>query len=227
METERLTPRHFLALLAIATAVLVAGCGNDSKPDLVNGKTLFVQNCGACHVLKRAGTKGVSGPNLDDAFSAARSAGMGPHTIKSVVLGQIALPGKTGYNVPDQYVMPADLVTGPNARDVAAYVNLVAGAPGEDTGKLALAGGGDDAKSVFTNNGGSCHTLADAGTAGKTGTNLDLIGKKGAAYIDTAIVKPNAKIAPGFSAGVMPQTYGTDLTPEELKKLVEYLAGQK
>lgn len=36
--------------------------------------------------------------------------------------------------------MPANLVTGNDARDVAAYVATVAGIPGQDTGALALAG---------------------------------------------------------------------------------------
>ena len=37
-------------------------------------------------------------------------------------------------------MMPANLVTGQDAEDVAAYVALVAGQPGEDTGELAQAG---------------------------------------------------------------------------------------
>jgi plastocyanin len=36
--------------------------------------------------------------------------------------------------------MPADLVTGELARDVAAYVGAAAGIPGEDTGELAEVG---------------------------------------------------------------------------------------
>ena len=36
--------------------------------------------------------------------------------------------------------MPADLVTGQDARDVAAYVAAVAGQPGKDAGALASAG---------------------------------------------------------------------------------------
>lgn len=227
METKNPPSKYVFAVIAILAALLVAGCGNDSKPDLVNGKTLFVEKCGACHVLERAGTKGVSGPNLDDAFRSARADGMHPGTIASVVKGQIALPGPTGVDVPDQYVMPADLVTGSDARDVAEYVDLVAGAGGADEGKLALAGGGGDGKSIFTNNCGSCHTLADAGTAGQTGPNLDGIGKQGKAFIDLAIVKPNDKVASGYAAGVMPQTYADDLTPEELELLIAYLADQK
>ena len=34
----------------------------------VDGKQQFVAKCGSCHALKRAGTTGVTGPNLDEAF---------------------------------------------------------------------------------------------------------------------------------------------------------------
>jgi mono/diheme cytochrome c family protein len=226
METKSPTSKHIFALLAVICAVVVAGCGDDTKPDLVNGKTLFVEKCGSCHVLERAGTKGTIGPNLDDAFNNARASGMDNNTIASVTKDQIALPSQ-GKDIAKQYVMPKDIVTGQDARDVAAYVGLVAATGGQDEGKLASAGGGGDGKSIFTNNCGSCHTLADAGTNGATGPALDGIGKQGNKFIELAIVDPNADIAAGFSEGVMPATYENDLTPEELEKLVEYLAQQK
>jgi mono/diheme cytochrome c family protein len=34
--------------------------------DAAAGKTVFVANCGTCHVLADAGTSGTIGPNLDD-----------------------------------------------------------------------------------------------------------------------------------------------------------------
>lgn len=131
-------PRHLLALLVAVTAgVLLAGCGaRGSQPDLVNGKTLFVGQgtCGACHVLARAGTKGTQGPDLDAAFGAARAAGQGEATVAGIVAAQIDHPAASS-------IMPAKLLTGEDARDVAAYVGFVAGIPGEDEGALAAAGG--------------------------------------------------------------------------------------
>jgi mono/diheme cytochrome c family protein len=50
--------------------------------------------------------------------------------------------------------------------DVAVYVGSVAG-----TGVTAEKP--TDGKSIFTANCGSCHTLADAGTTGKVGPDLD------------------------------------------------------
>lgn len=227
MNTILLRIKPLAAIFAAGAALFAAGCGSDNKADLVNGKTLFVQQCGSCHTLARAGTKGTIGPDLDAAFRQARIDGMNDYTIEGVVHGQIKFPGPKGRSVPVELYMPADIVTGTDARDVAAYVAAVAAKTGKDTGKLATAGGGGDGKSIFTNNCGSCHTLAAAGTSGTSGPNLDGIGKLGAAGIKQAIVDPNADIAAGFSAGVMPDNFGESLTPEDLKKLVAYLTRQK
>jgi plastocyanin len=126
---------RLLALpVAIAVAALAVGCGSrGSKPNLVNGKTLFVQKCGSCHTLARAATKGIQGPNLDAAFAAARRQGFGDSGIKGVVRDQIS-------HVRRGSIMPLNLVTGSNARDVAAYVGYAAANPGKDSGQLASAG---------------------------------------------------------------------------------------
>ena len=39
----------------------------------------------------------------------------------------------------------------------------------------------------------------------------------------TSIVDPNAEVAKGYPPDVMPQTFGDDLSPEELDALVQYL----
>jgi plastocyanin len=120
--------------VAIAAAVFAAGCGaRGDKPDLVNGKTLFVGKCGACHTLARANTKGTQGPNLDAAFAAARRDGFKDSGIKGVVRNQIN-------HVRRGSIMPNNLVTGDDARDVAAYVGFAAANPGQDSGELANAG---------------------------------------------------------------------------------------
>jgi plastocyanin len=125
------------SILALAAALcagaLAAGCGREEADDLVNGKTLFVERCGRCHVLSRANATGVVGPNLDAAFGPARSDGLGEETVKGVVLRQIA-------NVLRNSQMPANLVEGQDAEDVASYVAYAAGQPGDDTGELAQAG---------------------------------------------------------------------------------------
>jgi mono/diheme cytochrome c family protein len=124
-----------LAIGATALTVALAGCSakSDAGADPVKGKQLFVQRCGSCHVLQRAGTKGTQGPNLDAAFARARQDGFGTAAIRGIVYKQILYPNRTG-------VMPAKLVTGQAAHDVAAYVGRVAAKPGKDTGALATAG---------------------------------------------------------------------------------------
>jgi len=124
----------FAAITATASVAL-AGCGSDVKgghADLVTGKQLFVQRCGACHVLARAGTRGTVGPNLDEAFAQSLSEGFRRSVIRGVVNEQILYPSVSG-------AMPAKLVTGQRAADIAAYVAAAAANPGEDTGALANA----------------------------------------------------------------------------------------
>jgi mono/diheme cytochrome c family protein len=126
-----------LSLLAAGSAALVAlaGCsagGSTGDADLVAGKKLFVQKCGSCHMLGRAGTKGNVGPDLDAAFANPLAEGFGESAVRGMVREQIALARHNG-------TMPADLVTGDDARDVAAYVAQSVSKPGKDTGLLATA----------------------------------------------------------------------------------------
>jgi mono/diheme cytochrome c family protein len=123
---------------AAALALAAGGCSvKDDNPDLVAGKKMFVQKCGSCHVLQRAGTKGTTGPNLDEAFHQSLKEGFGVEAVRGVVKKQIEYPSRAGSN--GTGVMPAKLVTGDDAEDVAAYVASVVSKPGKDTGLLATA----------------------------------------------------------------------------------------
>jgi plastocyanin len=135
-----------LGAFAAGAVALMSGCGGltDQGDNAVNGKQLFVSRCGSCHVLQRAGTTGVTGPNLDQAFQRARADGFGESTFEGIVHEQILQPPrsapvdpKTGKVLPQ---MPANLVTGDDAEDVAAYVASAVAMPGEDTGQLAQVG---------------------------------------------------------------------------------------
>ena len=69
-----------------------------------------------------------------------------------------------------------------------------------------------------------CHTLADAGSTATTGPDLDGVLKgKDTAFIKTSIIDPNDDVEKGYPPNVMPQSYGSDLSPEELDALVSYL----
>jgi plastocyanin len=122
------------AIVAMA-AVAFAGCGSDIKgdrADLVHGKQMFVDKCGACHTLARAATQGTVGPNLDMAFARSLQDGFKRDTVAGVVEQQILYPSSAGK-------MPAKVVTGQSAVDVAAYVGYAAARGGEDEGALAAA----------------------------------------------------------------------------------------
>lgn len=136
----------FAALFALAA--VGAGCGDvkDSTPNMVNGKALFVAKCGSCHVLDRAGTKGVTGPNLDAAFRQSLADGIKRDTVEGIAHKQILYPDITG-------VMPAKLVTGQDAKDVAAYVAYAVARPGKDTGTLANAVAGVQKQAATERNG--------------------------------------------------------------------------
>jgi mono/diheme cytochrome c family protein len=118
------------------SALAVTACGSQSavtaSDNLVRGKQLFVSHCGSCHTLARAGTKGTVGPNLDAAFRQALSEGFGRSAVHGVVAGQIRHPSRTGK-------MPANLVSGKQVDDVAAYVAVSAAKAGQDSGVLATA----------------------------------------------------------------------------------------
>jgi len=76
-----------------------------------NGKSLFRQRCASCHTLGAVNARGVTGPNLD------RIGKVTPARIKTAIR-----VGGTG-----QGQMPAGLLTGPDADDVAEYLTAVAG----------------------------------------------------------------------------------------------------
>ena len=101
--------------------------------------------------------------------------------------------------------------------------------PAPRAGGGQQAGGGATAaqgKPVFNAAGCSaCHTLADAKATGTVGPDLDTALKgKDEAFIRTSIVDPNAEIAKGYSANVMPPNFKQTLKPAELAALVKYLA---
>jgi plastocyanin len=144
-----------VALAAGAVTVLSA-CTNtvSTNPDLISGKKLFAQKCGSCHVLSRAGTKGTVGPDLDQSFQQSLKDGIPRSGIEGIIHDQILYPGsfaaEGNKRADGSQAMPAKLVTGDDASDVAAYVAAVVARPGKDSGLLATAvpqaGGGPEAK---------------------------------------------------------------------------------
>ena len=201
---------------------MLGGCDASENADPDRGRVLFTQKCGTCHTLAQAGTGATVGPNLDAAFAQARADGMDNDTIEGVVQTQIAAPRvveKDALNYGEVY-MPADLVTGQDAEDVANYVASVAGVPGAKPPPLG------SADQVFAEKCGSCHSLEKGGPDG-TGPNLaNALPGKSAAFIRKQIVEPNSDIYPGFDPDIMPQDFANQIPPKNLDQLVNYLLEQ-
>jgi len=94
-------------------------------------------------------------------------------------------------------------------------------------------GGENSGETVFSSAGcGGCHTFTPAGTDAQVGPSLDAIkaqgGKPLEEFVRESIEDPNATIADGYQPDVMPGSFGTSLSEEQLDALVQYLVdGQK
>jgi cytochrome c2 len=214
----RTRPKILLPCAAVLALTVLSGCKFQATADEQNGRMLFVQRCGTCHVLSEAGTQSTVGPDLDAAFAEARRNGMDSDTFEGVIKSQVENPRPSTDD--PRVSMPANLVTGDDLEDVAAYVASVAGVPGA---KPPAAAGGPGGQ-VFASNGcGSCHVLQAAGATGTVGPDLDKVLKgQTAAEVMESIVDPNAKIAKGYPANVMPETFKS-LPKDQLKQLVDFL----
>jgi mono/diheme cytochrome c family protein len=211
-----------------AVALLAAGCGTGGvasagqPPDTQSGQQLFTASCGSCHTLSAAGTSGTIGPNLDNAFAADVKQGYPQSSIENVVLDQIRLGSgplatyttiKNGKGFTPQTPMPADIVKGQDAIDVAAYVASVAGQGGFSAGG-GFASLGTDGAAIFKGAGcAGCHTLAAAGSTGTVGPNLDQI-------------KPNTSVVAHqvmVGGGAMPAFQGK-LTAAQIQAVAQYVS---
>jgi cytochrome c2 len=118
--------RRAVAAASLGAALVLTACGGGEETtgregaDTNNGKELFIEKCGSCHTLSDAGTQGRVGPNLDNAFGYPRRQGFDETTFYDITLQQIDLAAPP---------MPADLVKGQDAVDVAAYVARAAKLP--------------------------------------------------------------------------------------------------
>ena len=202
----------------VAAAFLLSACGAGGlatgSPDRENGRKQFQDKCAGCHTLAAAASTGTIGPNLDASFAQARSEGFKESAILDIVHDQIKFPGQypVAQSNPDYLKanMPANLVTGQNAIDVAAYVAANAGKQGFAEAQAVT---GTNGKQIFITKCGGCHTLKDAGTTGTQGPNLDQL-KPPFPIVKNQVIK---------GGGIMPAFKGV-LTDAQINAVAKYVA---
>jgi mono/diheme cytochrome c family protein len=103
--------------LAVPAVVLLGGQasagpgGAQLSEPLAHGRELFSQKCAQCHTLQDAGAIGRVGPNLDELRPKPAL------TLDAIKNGRARGQGQ----------MPVDLIDGQDAKDVANYIDHVAG----------------------------------------------------------------------------------------------------
>jgi cbb3-type cytochrome c oxidase subunit III len=211
------------ALVGIAVAVGLSACGTGGKvsssANAQNGKAIFQQKCAGCHALEAVGSTANIGPNLDDAFAEARSNGFDESAIANIVHDQIRFPGQyaTAQNNPNYLKanMPANLVRGKDAEDVAAFVAANAGVNGFAVSKAVS---GTNGQSIFKSQCATCHTLKDAGATGTVGPNLDQL-KPPFSIVQTQVTH-GGTVMPAFKGKL------TDAQITAVAKYVSSVAGK-
>jgi cytochrome c oxidase subunit 2 len=232
----RALPGAFLLALLVAVC---AGCGTGGPAKSGNastGKRLFqtTGKCGGCHTLADAGSRATIGPNLDHAFERSKEEGFKESTIRNVVLDQIRFPTSVSG-------MPADLVTGQDAYDVATYVARCAAADPKDADDkaacpniVAVKGGAGLYASLGCQ---GCHSLDGSPSSGPTFkglydsmvtlTNGQAV-KADDAYLLESIVDPDKLIVKGYQPGVMTSVIPKgQVSAADAKQLVDFIKKQK
>jgi|SRR5215211_1881748 mono/diheme cytochrome c family protein len=138
----------FGVLIAVVAVIAYAAFAKEGSEESVPvpveqadeaAKEIFATNCGTCHTLAAGGTDGVVGPNLDELIggtpaSEEPSAEDKLTTYESSygrVLAAVVC-GREGR-------MPAGILQGSDAEEVAGFVAAYAGQLGEDEGPLVPA----------------------------------------------------------------------------------------
>jgi mono/diheme cytochrome c family protein len=223
----------FLAALILAVG---SGCGTGGPAeggDANQGRKLFLGEgkCGGCHTLKGAPSSGQIGPNLDEAFRQDKAEGYEQSTIENVVLDQIRFPREGS-------VMPADLVEGDDAEDVAAFVARCAAAdpkaPEDKAACPGIAAAGAGGEGLYTSLGcQGCHSIDGSASSGPTFKGLfnSMVtltnGKKVKAdeqYLLESILDPDKQVVKGYQPGVMTSAVPKGSVPQDqAQQLVDYI----
>jgi uncharacterized Zn-finger protein len=211
------TLSFFTAGAAIVQTVVACGAG---KPDIAHGRVIFqngkggAQACAYCHTLGAALAAGPFGPNLDRSAERHRGAGMTELQFRKLVRYWIHNARCLDRNDPSR-CMPADLVKGGDAADVAEFVARCAYnprapdcLPPRPADPLAAKGqllfGSHYCEGSHSNTG----NVAVAPTLeGIAGSKVELANGQTVTaddnYLLVSILAPDAQIVKGYKAGFM------------------------
>ena len=123
----------FAVVCLLIVAKIVSGQGAEGAAPVAvaakdqGGKQLFVSNCAPCHTLAAAGADGVVGPNLDQVLAPGGNAtyeGSYNRALSAITCGF------------GNGRMPAGIIQGENAEEVAAFVGAYSGQAGDSSGPL-------------------------------------------------------------------------------------------
>lgn len=106
---------------------------------------------------------------------------------------------------------------------VLALTVIGLAACGGDDAPAASGGEGDPAagETLFKLECANCHSVAQG--VSLVGPSLAGSGAEDKQSLREEIVNPDAQVTAGFSQGIMPDTFGTQLTPQQIDDLIAFL----
>jgi cytochrome c551/c552 len=144
-----------------------------------------------------------------------------------VMVAVIAISGTTTSNASSVGLSTPLSTYTPSTSTASTPTSSGGGSTGGGTSTGGTTGDANAGKAVFTSAGcASCHTLSQAGATGTIGPDLNTAIKGDAGstplpqFIKESIINPDAVIAKGFSAGIMPTSFGSSLSSTDINNLV-------
>jgi mono/diheme cytochrome c family protein len=215
------------------------------------GASVFVTNCTRCHGTQAQGITGVAPSLRDEHFFTERLTEVGWQGSLQDYIVSVVTTGRQISTRPELYVgggvpaMPtwSEKFGGPlrddQIRAVSAFImNFEPYALGQVATVEPLLPPVDEStpegrgQAVFLQAGCvACHTVSGIST-GNIGPVLDGLASRAAdtvsglsaeEYIRQSILEPDAFVVAGFAEGIMPQTFGTTLSEEQISDLVAFL----
>ncbi len=207
--------RPLLVLVAlVATVVAASGCGTTTA-DIARGRILFTQKCGVCHTLAQAGTTAPDRPQPRRRLRrGARTSGSERGTIEGIVKAQVENPRPSERQPGGLDAAP----TSSTARISTTSPPTSARTPACPARRRRKSQAAPAPRSSPTTAAVAATRSPPPNSGGVTGPNLDeVLPGQTAAMIEESIVDPNAKIAQGYPANVMPQNFKETISKKKSK----------